>query len=102
MNCSMCGLPLVIRGSMMACGNLACSTNRENQYRPWESEGITEADYFKARYIEVRVEVAALKQLVGRLATELQAAMDMDGFDVDHPSRALVLRAREITGGGEV
>lgn len=30
----------------------------KNEYRPWESEGITELAYWKKRYLELRHELA--------------------------------------------
>jgi hypothetical protein len=42
----------------------------QNEYRPWESEGITEADYFKQRYIEARATIKRLEDQAIDLADE--------------------------------
>jgi hypothetical protein len=38
------------------------SSKLTNEYRPWENQGMSEADYFKLRYLEAQAEIMALQR----------------------------------------
>lgn len=53
----------------------AATTERENEYRPWEDEGITETKYWERRYLEARAVTTDLAQARQHIA-ELEATVE--------------------------